>query len=116
MPACASEVSGLLEPVLGDGAVGDDGGADARPQGGDAAAQRWQHVAADHDVIGAIAERDIDGDGIGMLQGRGHGVALSVFDASFVALPHSRPCSASMHSSTIFSCGTSRDQIVMSAC
>ena len=116
MPACASELSVLLEPVLGDSAVGDDGGAGARPQGGDAAAQRLQHVAADHDVIGAIAERDIDGNGIGMLQGRGHGVALSVFDASFVALPHSRPCSASMHSSTIFSCGTSRDQIVMSAC
>ena len=76
MPACASELSVLLEPVLGDGAVGDDGGAGAGPQGGDAAAQRLQHVAADHDVIGAIAERDIDGDGIGMLQGRGHGVAL----------------------------------------
>ena len=76
MPAAASEASRLLQPVPCDGAVGDDGGARARPQRGDARAQRWQHVAADDDVIGAIAERDVDGDRIGMFQRRGHGVAL----------------------------------------
>ncbi len=49
---------------------------------GDARAQRWQHVAADDDVIGALAERDIDGDRIGMFQRRGHGVALMMPDAA----------------------------------
>ena len=44
-------------------AVGDDGGARAGPQRGDPVAERWQHTAADDDVIGAIAERDVDGDG-----------------------------------------------------
>ena len=107
---------GFFQPVPRDIAVGDDGGARAGPQRGDTAAQRLQHVAADHDVIGAVAERDVDGDGIGMFQGRGHWVALNVFDASFVPLPHRKACKASMHSSTIFSCGTSRDQIVISAC
>ena len=51
-----------FQPVLCHGAVGDDGGAHAGPQRGDARAQRLQHVAADDDVIGAIAERDVDGD------------------------------------------------------
>ncbi len=95
--------------------VGDDGGTDPRPQGGDTGAQRRQYVAADHDVIGAVTERDIDNDGIGMFQGRGHGVALSAVGVSSAAPPQSQACSASTHSSTIFSCGTSRDQIVMSA-
>ena len=85
MPASASEASVLLEPMLGDVAVGDDGGARAGPQRGDPRAQRRQHVAADDDVIGAIAERDIDGDGIGMFQRRGHGVAPIVSDACFGA-------------------------------
>src|SRR5260370_5436920 len=102
--------------MVRDIAVGDDGGAYAGPQRGDTPAQRLQHVAADHDVIGALAERDIDRDGIGMFQWSGHFVALSVLDRLFAPLPHNRACSASMHSSTIFSCGTSRDQIVRSAC
>ena len=39
---------------------------------GDPPAQRRQHVAADHDVIGALAERDLDRDRTGMFQRRGH--------------------------------------------
>jgi hypothetical protein len=107
---------GFFQPVLCDVAVGDDGGARAGPQGGDTGAQRWQHIAADHDVIGTLAERDIHRDRIGMFQGGGHWLALNGFEISLAPSPQSRACRASMHSSTIFSCGTSRDQIVMSAC
>ncbi len=106
---------GLLKPVFCHVAVGDDGGPRAGPQRGDAPAQRPQHVAADDDVIGAIAERDIDGDRIGMFQRRGHGVT-PILSWVCVQPPHRKACRASMHSSTIFSCGTSRDQIVKSAC
>ena len=63
---------GLLQPVFRDGAIGDDGGPHAGPQGGDARTQRGQHVAADDDVIGAVAERDVDRDIGGMFQWRSH--------------------------------------------
>src|SRR4051812_43095345 len=96
-------------------AVGDDGGARAGPQCCDAPAQRLQHVAADHDVIGAVAECDVDNDGGGVLQRRGHDVAPIWSGVTTGAPPQSLACSASMHSSTILSCGTSRDQIVRSA-
>ena len=111
---------GLLEPIPGDIAVGDDGGARAGPQLSDTGAQRWQHIAADDDVVGAVAERDIDRDRVGMFQRRGHRVTPSApgvaCAAEAVPPVHSQVCRASMHSSTIFSCGTSRDQIVRSAC
>src|SRR5258706_406062 len=100
----------ILAPRRIDPGLAADGGIDLRQQ----------HVAADDDVVGALAERDIDRDGVGMFQGRGHRVAPMVSDVPFVAeaapSPHSQLCKASMPSSTIFSCGTSRDQIVMSAC
>ncbi len=38
--------------------VGDDKGLGARPQRGDARAERRQHAAADDDVVAARAERD----------------------------------------------------------
>ena len=84
---------------------------------GDARAQRLQHVAADDDVIGAVAERDVDGDRIGMFQWRGHGVTLipSVGWSDAARPPHRRARRASMHSSTMRSCGTSREPIVRSA-
>ena len=63
---------GPLQPVPGDSAIGDDGGPGARPQRRDAGPQRRQHITADDDVIGAVAERDVDGDIGGMLQWRGH--------------------------------------------
>ena len=76
MPASVSERSVWLQPVLGHGAVGDDGGAHAGAQRGDARAERGQHAAADDDVIGAVAERDVDRDIGGMFQWRSHGVTL----------------------------------------
>ena len=54
--------------------VGDDRGPRARPQRRHARSELREHIAADHDVIGAIAERDIDDDRIVRAQRRGHGV------------------------------------------
>ncbi len=105
---------GFFQPMFCDVAVGNDGGARAGPQRGDTGAQRLHHIAANDNVIGALAERDVDRDRVGMFQGRGHHVAPIRPGVSF-APPHSKACKPSMHSSTIFSCGTSRDQIVRSA-
>ena len=105
---------GLRQPVFCDRAIRHDGGARAGPQRGDAPAKGLQHIAADDDVIGAVAERDVDDDGIGMLQRRGH-VALNALEVCLDPSPHNQACKASRHSSTIRSCGTSRDQIVRSA-
>ena len=77
-------------------------------------------------LIAARIERNVDGDGIGVFQGCRHGVALIPSVGAVVvvgvdswaggtAWPHSRARKASMHSSTIRSCGTSRDRIVRSA-
>ena len=55
---------GRLEPVFCDGAIGDDRRTHAGPQARDLFAERGQHAAADDDVIGAIAERDVDVDRI----------------------------------------------------
>src|SRR5829696_5280861 len=108
---------GLLQPVFCHGAVRDDGGAHAGAQRGDARAERGQHAAADDDVIGAITEGDVDGDIGGMFQWRSHGVTLipSVVGWAEGALAHSRARRASIHSSTMRSCGTSREPIVRSA-
>ena len=76
MPACEERSLGRLQPMFGHGLVGDDGGAHARPQRGDARAERSQHVATDHDVVGAIAERDVDDGRVRMFQRRGHRAAL----------------------------------------
>ena len=76
-----------------------------------------QHAAADDDVIGAVAERDVDRDIGGMFQWRSHGVTLipSVVGWAEGAPAHSRARRASIHSSTMRSCGTSREAIVRSA-
>src|ERR1700760_2848173 len=95
-----------------DGAIGDDCGPDPRPQRRDTLAERGQNVAADHDVIGAIAERNVYIDEVGVFQRRGHGTAPTLSPPWVARPPQSFSCSASMHSSTILSCGTSRDQIV----
>ena len=75
-PAAASDASAGSSQCLGNRAVGDNSGARARTERSDARPQRRQHVAADDDVIGAVAERNVDGDGIGMFQWRSHGVTL----------------------------------------
>ena len=105
---------GLAQPVCRNKLVGDDGRARAGPQRRDARAQRSQHAAADDDVIGAVAERDIDRNGIGIFQRRGHRVAPTISLVVSLA-PQRCACSAAMHSSTIFSCSTSREATVMSA-
>ena len=70
---------GGLQVMLGDGLVGDDRRTRARPQRLDARPEQSEQPAADDDVVGARAERDLDGDrlaGAG-LRGhlRGHGAA-----------------------------------------
>src|SRR5829696_3865279 len=100
--------------MLGHGAVGDDGGPHAGAQRGNARAERGQHAAADDDVIGAIAEGDVDRDIGGMFQWRSHGVTLIPSVVGWAEGPptHSRARRASIHSSTMRSCGTSREPIV----
>jgi len=71
---------------------------------------------ADDDLIGALAERHADVIGSECFKGAVINVAPIRPGVSFAAPPHSKACKPSMHSSTIFSCGTSRDQIVRSAC
>ena len=105
---------GPAQPMRRNVFVGDDGDPRTRPQRGDAAAQRGQHAAADDDVIGALAECDVDHDGIGVFQRRGHRVAPTISPVVSLA-PQRCRCNAAMHSSTIFSCSTSREAMVMSA-
>ena len=57
--------------------IGDDRDLASRPEPGDPLAERREQAAPDHDVIGAVAERDIDGDRIAGAQGRGHGAVPS---------------------------------------
>ena len=100
--------------MLGDVLVGDD--RDLAP--GRSAAIRspsvGEQAAADHDVVGALAERDVDRDRIAGAQRRGHGW-LAARHASAPAPAAATVRSAAMISSTIVSCGTSRDSTVMSA-
>src|SRR5262245_47490972 len=98
--------------MLCNGAVGDDSRPHAGPKRREAGAERGKDVAADDNVIGAIAERHVDNGDVGLFQRRGHGAALT---ESGAGCERSLPCRAAMHSSTILSCGTSREEIVMSA-
>ncbi len=52
------------EMVVRDGLVADDGDLGARSQRRDPLAERSEDTAADHDVVAALAERDIDQDRI----------------------------------------------------
>ena len=58
--------------------VGDDRDLASRPQRCDPLAERRDQAAPDDDVVGAVAERDIDDDRIAGAQRRGHG-AVPVF-------------------------------------
>ena len=102
---------GRSSQCLRHGAVGDDRGAHAGPQRGDARAERGQHAAADDDVIGAVAERDIDRDDRRNVSAARSWLTLipSVVGWAAGAATPSRARSASMHSSTMRSCGTSRE-------
>jgi hypothetical protein len=64
-----------IEPVPGDVAIGDDGGARAGPQHGQSFAQPLQLAPADDDVVSPLAKRNFDDGRFGIFfQWRGHGV------------------------------------------
>src|SRR5688572_22535937 len=96
--------------------VGDDGNPGAGAQLRDALAERGKLAAADDDVIAAIAERNVNDDWIAASQRRGHDTVSPGVDASGAAPRGSGPAvSTATISSTILSCGTSRDCTVKSA-
>ena len=101
---------GRLEMMARDILVGDDDGLGARPQRGDAGAERSQQAAADDDVVAARSERDIDDRRI-IANGRGHAPAPCCGAPGALR----NAASAVMISATIASCGTSRDCTVRSA-
>ena len=92
------------------GLVADDRDFRARPQRRNALPERGQYPAADHDLVAALAERHIDDDRIAGSQRHGHGARSP--DAASAALSRPKPrwgASSLTISSTIRSCGTSRD-------
>ena len=67
--------------------VGDDRGPRARPQSRHARAELREHAAADDDVIGAVAERDVDHDRIVGTQRRGHDpVSMPTFISTRISI------------------------------
>ena len=70
-----------IEMQRGDVLVADDRQLRARAQLRDPLAERRELAAADHDVVAALAERDVDDDRIARSQRRGHD-AVSPFVAS----------------------------------
>src|SRR5260221_11227096 len=90
--------------------VGDDRHLAAGAQLGDPLAERRQEAAADRDVIGALAQRDIHGDRFAGTERHGHGLA-----ASAVGFDCKNRRRLSITSSLMASCGTSRDSTVMPA-
>ena len=103
------------EMMAGDRGVGDHRRLGARPQRRHAGAERGQRAAADHDLVAARTERDIHQNGFGCPHRDRHGTRSSTASGA----PTSgvkRAASAPTISSTIFSCGTSRDWMVISAC
>ena len=71
-PRAASAASAAGEMMARDRLVGDDRDLGAGPQRRDARAERGEQAAADHDVVAARAERDVDDDRIAGSQRRGH--------------------------------------------
>src|SRR6478672_10598365 len=95
--------------------VADDRELGARAQPSDPLAQRRKLAAADHDVIAALPQRNLNNRGIAASQRRGHGMPPSARSFEVVVGCNSWSPSAAMISSTILSCGTSRDCTVRSA-
>ena len=75
MPAARERRLGGAEVARRDGLVGDDRGRRAGLQRRDARPELGEQPAADHDVIGALAERHLDGHRFAGAQRRGHGGA-----------------------------------------
>ena len=113
MPAAASARLGGLEMTRRHGLVADDRGGCAGLERRDACPEFADQSAADRDVVGARAERDVDGDGFAGAQRSSHRAASATFAAG--AVTPSTPASAVTISFTIVSCDTSRDTTVMSA-
>src|SRR5262245_8657048 len=98
--------------------VADDRNPRARTQRRDPLPERIEHAATDHDIVAARTERDIDDDGLARPQWRGHDAQSPPAAAAAVTACAMRRClaNAPIISSTIFSCTTSRDWPVRSAC
>ena len=96
---------GSGEVMAGNGLVGDQRDTRAGAQRFDARAEAGEQPAADDDVVGALGQRDLHNGRLTGTQRRGHGA----FSA-----PRCLGISA-MISSTMVSCGSSRDCTVMSA-
>jgi len=99
----------LLEPIPGDIAVGDDGG---RARGARLATRAPSDGSTSrrYDVVARLpsATSTVIGSDVSTAQSiRGAQRARRFFGAEAVPPAHSHVCRASMHSSTIFSCGTS---------
>ena len=105
-----SRIEMMLRYVL----VADDGEPCTGPQLRDPLAERRELAAADHDVVAARAERDVDDDRIAGADGRGH-ERLPWIAPECGRAAQARRASTSTISSTILSCGTSRDCTVRSA-
>ena len=105
---------GGREMMPGDVGIGHDRRLGARPQRRHALAERGKRGAADHDVVAARTKRDFHHDRFGHPQRHGHGAQVPSVTAATSGVRAA--ASAPTISSTIFSCGTSRDWIVMSAC
>ncbi len=104
------------EIVARDRFVGDDGRLGTGTQGGNPLPERGEQAAADHDVIAALAEHDIDDDRVDRAQWSSHGAGSPLTHcAKGVTARPMCPATAPRISSTILSCGTSRDCTTRSA-
>ena len=87
MPAARERGLGGLEMARRHGLVGDDRGGGAGLERRDALPELGEQPAADHDVVGARAERHIDGDRFAGAQRSGHHRAASATFAAGAATP-----------------------------
>src|SRR5215470_8397743 len=97
------------------GLVADDRDLGGWAQRCDPAAERGEDATADHDVVAARAERDVDDDGLARAYRRGHDARSPAAAGCCAAAAARWPASVSAISSTILSCGISRDWTVRSA-
>ena len=104
------------EVMRSHGGIGDDGRRRAGPQRRYPLAQSGESSAADDDVITASAERHVDGGRFARTHGSRHDDFLSCRRTPSGPSPSSsRSASAARISSTIISCGTSRECTLASA-
>src|SRR5688572_4279777 len=97
-----------------DGLVGHDRGGGAGFERRNACAQPGQEPAADHDVIGTAAERDVHDHRLAGPQRRGHDETSAIVSGRCDGARPSGAATAAMISLTMVSCATSRDITVTS--